>query len=84
MLLPALGRAKSKAQGTQCLSNLKQLQLAWLMYADDNEDRLTPNWPWEWDRKLWVGGVLDFRRNNPDNTNTLFLALGTHHQCLQK
>jgi len=40
MLLPALARAKTKAQGIQCLSNLKQLQLAWYMYAGDYSDQL--------------------------------------------
>jgi len=43
MLLPALSRAKMKAQGIQCVSNLKQLGLAWLMYAQDNNGRLAPN-----------------------------------------
>jgi prepilin-type N-terminal cleavage/methylation domain-containing protein len=38
MLLPALSRAKQKAQTTKCLNNLKQLQLCWLMYPDDNRD----------------------------------------------
>lgn len=42
MLLPALARAKQKAVGISCLNNLKQLQLGWLMYADDNQDRLVP------------------------------------------
>src|SRR5436189_2968546 len=41
MLLPALAKAKTKAQGIQCLSNLKQLQLVWHLYADDNNDRIT-------------------------------------------
>jgi prepilin-type processing-associated H-X9-DG protein len=36
MLLPALARAKEKAKGTQCLSNLKQLGLAMVMYGDEN------------------------------------------------
>jgi prepilin-type N-terminal cleavage/methylation domain-containing protein/prepilin-type processing-associated H-X9-DG protein len=40
LLLPALGRAKGKAQSTICKNNLKQLQLAWGMYADDNEGRI--------------------------------------------
>jgi prepilin-type N-terminal cleavage/methylation domain-containing protein/prepilin-type processing-associated H-X9-DG protein len=43
LLLPALAKAKQSAQSTRCLSNLKQLQLAWLSYAHDNNDRLVPN-----------------------------------------
>jgi prepilin-type N-terminal cleavage/methylation domain-containing protein/prepilin-type processing-associated H-X9-DG protein len=35
MLLPALSRAKSKSRGITCVNNLKQLQLAWLMYEHD-------------------------------------------------
>jgi prepilin-type N-terminal cleavage/methylation domain-containing protein/prepilin-type processing-associated H-X9-DG protein len=40
MLLPALGRAKQKAQGISCLSNLKQLQLGWMLYSGDNSDKI--------------------------------------------
>jgi prepilin-type N-terminal cleavage/methylation domain-containing protein/prepilin-type processing-associated H-X9-DG protein len=40
MLLPALGKAKTKAQGASCLNNTKQLMLAWKMYSDDYNDRL--------------------------------------------
>jgi prepilin-type N-terminal cleavage/methylation domain-containing protein/prepilin-type processing-associated H-X9-DG protein len=43
MLLPALSRAKQKAQGIQCMSNQKQLSLAWLMYSNDNQNKLVPN-----------------------------------------
>lgn len=43
MLLPALARAKQQAQGAQCMSNLKQLTLAWIMYASDNKDNLVVN-----------------------------------------
>ena len=39
MLLPALAKARAKAVQTSCLSNLKQLSLAWEMYANDNNDR---------------------------------------------
>jgi prepilin-type N-terminal cleavage/methylation domain-containing protein/prepilin-type processing-associated H-X9-DG protein len=38
LLLPALAKAKQKAQGIQCLSNNKQLVLCWIMYADDSND----------------------------------------------
>jgi prepilin-type processing-associated H-X9-DG protein len=57
MLLPALSRAKSKAQGIRCLNNHKQLLLAWRMYVDDSRE-LLPNvkhGPYE-----WVGGWLDY------------------------
>ena len=40
MLLPALAKAKTKAQGISCMSNLKQLQLGWLMYSGDNDDKI--------------------------------------------
>jgi prepilin-type N-terminal cleavage/methylation domain-containing protein len=43
MLLPALASAKQKALSIQCLDNEKQLSLAWIMYADDNNDMLAPN-----------------------------------------
>ncbi len=44
LLLPALTRAKAKAQSTVCKNNLKQLQLAWEMYAGDNDGRIVgPN-----------------------------------------
>jgi len=42
ILLPVLAKAKAKAQGVQCMSNLRQLQLAWIMYGGDNNDVLLP------------------------------------------
>src|SRR5689334_5330851 len=39
MLLPALGKSKEKAVQTKCLSNLKQLNLAMVLYCGDNHER---------------------------------------------
>ena len=44
MLLPALNKAKQKAQGAYCMNNTKQMALAWIMYADDNGSKIAPNW----------------------------------------
>jgi prepilin-type N-terminal cleavage/methylation domain-containing protein/prepilin-type processing-associated H-X9-DG protein len=77
MLLPALSGAKLRAQGVSCISNLKQLQLAWIMYADDNNDRVVRNGSGQAsgsDLENWVYGRLGFGVNNPDNTNTSFLT----------
>jgi len=43
MLLPALAKAKQKAQLMNCLNNEKQLSLGWIMYANDNNDKLVLN-----------------------------------------
>jgi prepilin-type N-terminal cleavage/methylation domain-containing protein/prepilin-type processing-associated H-X9-DG protein len=40
LLLPTLAKAKSKAQGTVCLNNLRQLALCWTLYADDYNDAM--------------------------------------------
>ncbi len=57
MLLPALSRAKTKAQGIHCLNNHRQLMLGWRMYVEENRDVLphVKHGPYE-----WVGGWLDF------------------------
>ncbi|HEY6169689.1 MAG TPA: type II secretion system protein, partial [Verrucomicrobiae bacterium] len=44
MLLPALSKARTKAQGISCLSNTKQLAQAWLLYAGDFNDRVANNY----------------------------------------
>ncbi len=45
MLLPALAKAKVRAQRIQCISNLKQFGLAWAMYSGDNQGRLVSAYP---------------------------------------
>jgi prepilin-type N-terminal cleavage/methylation domain-containing protein/prepilin-type processing-associated H-X9-DG protein len=53
LLLPALARAKEKAWTTGCLSNLKQLETCWHLYALDNNDLLPPN-----DSIMLMGGGI--------------------------
>src|SRR5580658_2750698 len=43
MLLPALNKAKQQALGAKCISNLKQLTLAWIMYSGDFRNYFPPN-----------------------------------------
>jgi len=40
ILMPTLNRVKEQGKRAVCLNNLKQLSLAWIMYADENDDRL--------------------------------------------
>lgn len=40
MLLPALGKAKTKAQAISCLNSLRQLQMGWYLYSGDNDDKI--------------------------------------------
>ena len=57
LLLPALARAKSKAQGIMCMNNHRQLLMAWRMYVDDSRDVL----PFvKADPCAWVNGWLDY------------------------
>jgi len=45
MLLPALTRARNRAQRIYCISNLRQLAYAWKMYSTDNSDKLVSSYP---------------------------------------
>src|SRR6266496_1332162 len=72
LLLPALSRARAKAQAIVCLNNLKQLQLAWIMYVEDNNDWLVPNNPPNYypngkPGPTWSWGDIFY--GNPDGTN---------------
>ncbi len=81
MLLPALSRAKRKAQGIQCMNNLKQLQIGWFMYCQDNRDCLPGVSGGGYAQSdTWVSGWLDFSNNNKDNTNLLYLTDARYSQ----
>jgi prepilin-type N-terminal cleavage/methylation domain-containing protein/prepilin-type processing-associated H-X9-DG protein len=84
LLLPVLSRAKARAQGAVCMSNLRQLQLAWLYYTHDHGDLLPPNWSGvEAGRDprfpSWVEGIMTYETSLgyaqwlSDSTNTLIL-----------
>jgi prepilin-type N-terminal cleavage/methylation domain-containing protein/prepilin-type processing-associated H-X9-DG protein len=64
MLLPALSKAKAKAQGISCLNNTKQLMLGWLMFVTDNDDNVMKGHP--------VAGFIGWL-NEPDNIDTSLL-----------
>jgi prepilin-type N-terminal cleavage/methylation domain-containing protein/prepilin-type processing-associated H-X9-DG protein len=72
MLLPALAKAKTKAQGIYCMNNTRTLMLAWKLYADDYS-----SFPYNADNSSevgWVKGWMDFNSGNTDNTNTEYLT----------
>lgn len=63
MLLPALGKAKTKAQGIQCMNSGRQLMIGWRIYVDDHADRL----PQSYGPNEWVHGSLNFDPGNRSN-----------------
>jgi prepilin-type N-terminal cleavage/methylation domain-containing protein/prepilin-type processing-associated H-X9-DG protein len=66
MLLPALSKAKTKAQGIACMNNGRQMMLAWRFYLDDFQDNL----PFSFNNGApgeWVHGSLDFSGSNRSN-----------------
>jgi prepilin-type N-terminal cleavage/methylation domain-containing protein len=58
MLLPALGKAKIKANQIKCLSNLKQMGLAHTMYLDDNRGVMLP---YDGSQSLWMNRLLAYQ-----------------------
>ena len=93
MLLPALAKAKTKAQAVICLNNNKQLGLAYILYADDNSDKLCGNYDGgnsqtaSYSNLTWCVGWLDSGRGQPAgaNTNVNFLMhsqLGKYSQSV--
>jgi len=79
MLLPALAKAKTKAQGILCMNNGKQLMLAWKLYAGDHNDLLVASLNdasiTAQRRVVWIEGGLDFP-GDASQTNSRFITNG--------
>jgi prepilin-type processing-associated H-X9-DG protein len=76
LLLPALATSKAKAEATTCSNNIKQLSLAWLLYAEDNADVFVNNHGVTETlatRQNWVNNVEDWESSD-DNTNLSLLT----------
>jgi hypothetical protein len=78
MLLPTLAKAKSKAHGTFCMNNLRQLSFAWMQYARDSNDRIPyasgndaggPGFDPMTDPYVWVLGCMDYDPANSSNSD---------------
>src|SRR4026207_197854 len=71
MLLPALSKAKARAQAIACCNNLRPLSLGWMLYADDCSDALIVNHAKAETtdrRQSWVNNIEDWGMTT-DNTN---------------
>ena len=72
MLLPALSKAKTQAQGISCMNNTRQLNLAWVLYSGDHEERLVLA-AWLREPNGWCQGWMNISTPEADNTNVLNL-----------
>jgi prepilin-type N-terminal cleavage/methylation domain-containing protein/prepilin-type processing-associated H-X9-DG protein len=73
MLLPALSQAKAKGLQTSCSNGLRQMQLCWILYADDNADRLVPNPKNSVPPNSWIAGNMT---SSTEATNTALIQQG--------
>ena len=91
MLLPALSRAKQQATNSNCVSNEKQLALAWLSYNQDNNGHFPADEEGDWTTqdlgpmsaqvkiRPWVNGWLNYTGGTDgSDTNILFLTSGQY------
>lgn len=78
MLLPALGKAKTKGQGISCMNNTRQLMLSWRLYIEDQNGKIPPAYSDNPNQNVWVYGIINWDGNNRDNWDvTNSLARGT-------
>jgi len=71
ILMPALNRAREQGRRTGCLNNCKQLVLAWIMYADENDDKL-------------VNGDSGEYSIHPNETRWVLMDWATNYTVCQK
>ncbi len=86
LLLPALGKARAKAQGVGCANNIRQLSLAWSLYADENSNLLVNNHGLveiTKRRQNWVNNLEDWLSSD-GNTNLATLTDGKLSPLLQQ
>ncbi len=81
ILMPALNRVREQGKRAACLSNLKQLTMAWIMYADDNDDKLVNGDTGEynihnnetpWVLRDWTSGMTKEQREQAILDGALF------------
>ncbi len=94
LLAPSLAKAKGRAQRTVCVSQLKQLSLAWTMYTQDNNGRLPETYSFDptggLNSNVWVRGSMDDSRaygpieaGKLDSTNLNTIITGTLYSYTQ-
>jgi prepilin-type N-terminal cleavage/methylation domain-containing protein/prepilin-type processing-associated H-X9-DG protein len=91
MLLPALSKAKVRAQSAQCMNNTHQITLGWLMYNSDNGGNFVVNHAGtsSGDTAVsWVTGWLDYANNDADTNinyliNSQYALMGTYVQSVK-
>ncbi len=93
MILPALGKAKQKAQGIGCINNNKQLIMAWHLYSNDSQDRVANNFTVPGTENAinsgkfdnWVNNIMTWGAGSSvddrSNTNELWVKNGVLASC---
>jgi prepilin-type N-terminal cleavage/methylation domain-containing protein/prepilin-type processing-associated H-X9-DG protein len=81
MLLPALAKAKSRAQSTACLNNLRQLQICMIMYSGDDQDQFVNNdngaQAYSAGPEAWIQGNVQLYTQAPQTPYYDYVKLGT-------